>query len=329
MFGMRRREFITLLGGGAAASWPVVAGAQQSRLPTIGFLAASTEAASEEGQRLPAFLQRLKELDWIEGRTVGIQYRWAGGRSERFTEIATEFVRLNVNVVVTYATPAVVAVKQATSAIPIVFAGVADPVGTGLVASLARPGGNATGISLQTTDIAGKRLELLRELVPGLRRLAIMANIGSASAELNEVQAAARKLNLDVVSLEIRRAEEIARAFDGLKGRAEALYVSLDPVMNAHRVRINILAMGARLPTLVPFRAFVEAGGLMSYGPSQPEVWRRTADYVDKILRGAKAAEIPIEQPTKFDLLINLTAAKALGITVPDTLLARADEVIE
>ena len=276
-------------------------------------------------------MQRLKELDWIEGRTVGIQYRWAGGRSERFTEIATEFVRLNVNVVVTYATAAVVAVEQATSAIPIVFAGVADPVGTGLVASLARPGGNATGISLQTTDIAGKRLELLRELVPGLRRLAIMANIGSANAnlELNEVQAAARKLNLDVVSLEIRRAEEIARAFDGLKGRAEALYVSLDPVMTAHRVRINILAVGARLPTLVPFRAFVEAGGLMSYGPSQPEVWRRTADYVDKILRGAKAAEIPIEQPTKFDLLINLTTAKALGITVPDTLLARADEVIE
>jgi putative ABC transport system substrate-binding protein len=324
---MKRREFITLLGG--AAAWPLAARAQQSRLPTIGFLAASTEAASEEGQRLPAFLQRLNELNWVEGRTVGIQYRWAGGRSERFTEIATEFVRLNVNVVVTYATPAVVAVKQATSAIPIVFAGVADPVGTGLVASLARPGGNATGISLQTTDISGKRLELLRELVPGLRRLAIMANIGSASAELNEVQAAARKLNLDVVSLEIRRAEEIARAFDGLKGRAEALYVSLDPVMTAHRVRINILAVGARLPTLVPFRAFVEAGGLMSYGPSQPEVWRRAADYVDKILRGAKAAEIPIEQPTKFDLLINLTTAKALGITVPDTLLARADEVIE
>ena len=216
MFDMRRREFITLLGG--AAAWPLAARAQQSRLPTIGFLAASTEAASEEGQRLPAFLQRLNELNWVEGRTVGIQYRWAGGRSERFTEIATEFVRLNVNVVVTYATPAVVAVKQATSAIPIVFAGVADPVGTGLVASLARPGGNATGISLQTTDIAGKRLELLRELVPGLRRLAIMANIGSANAELNEVQAAARKLNLDVVSLEIRRAEEIARAFDGTQG---------------------------------------------------------------------------------------------------------------
>ena len=199
MSAIRRREFVTLLGG--AAAWPLAARAQQSRLPTIGFLAASTEAASEEGQRLPAFLQRLNELNWVEGRTVGIQYRWAGGRSERFTEIATEFVRLNVNVVVTYATPAVVAVKQATSAIPIVFAGVADPVGTGLVASLARPGGNATGISLQTTDIAGKRLELLRELVPGLRRLAIMANIGSANAnlELNEVQAAARKLNLDVV----------------------------------------------------------------------------------------------------------------------------------
>src|SRR5262245_40044879 len=327
---IRRREFITLLGG--AAAWPLAARAQQpGKLPTIGVLGASTVSASEEGQRLPALLQRLRELGWIEGRTVGIEYRWAGGHSERFTEVATEFLRLKVDVVVTYATAAVIAVKQIISDIPIVFAGAADPVGTGLVASLARPGGNATGVSLQTTDIAGKRLELVREVFPGLRRLAIMANVDFANAvlEMNEVQAAARTLNLDIVPLEIRRAEEITPAFDVLKGRAEALYVALDPILSAHRVRINTLALGARLPTLVPFRAFVQAGALISYGPSQPEVFRRTADYIDKILRGAKAAEIPVEQPTKFDLIINLTTAKALGLEIPPTLLARADEVIE
>src|SRR5262245_34994824 len=219
----------------------MAAHAQQKKLPTIGFLGTSTVSASEEGQRLPALLQRLKELGWVEGRTIGIEYRWAGGSAERVNEFAAEFIRLKVDVVVTYATPAVIAMKQITSDIPIIFAGVADPVGTGIVASLARPGGNTTGISLQTTDIAGKRLELLREIIPGLRRLAILANVDSANAvlEMNEVQAAARALNLDILPLEIRRAEEIAPAFDVLKGRAQALYVSLDPVMNAHRVRIN------------------------------------------------------------------------------------------
>ena len=186
-------------------------------------------------------------------------------------------------------------------------------------------------MSLQTTDIAGKRLELLREIVPGLRRLAIIANVDSTNAvlEMVEVQKAARILNLDIVPLEIRRAEEIAPAFDRLKGRAEALYVSLDPIVSVHRVRINILALGARMATLVPFRAFVQAGGLMCYGPSQSDVWGRTADYVDKILRGTKPADLPVEQPTKFDLIINLTTAKVLGLDLPSTLLARADEVIE
>ena len=187
------------------------------------------------------------------------------------------------------------------------------------------------GVSLQTTDIAGKRLELLREIVPGLRRLAIIANVDSTNAvlEMVEVQKAARILNLDIVPLEIRRAEEIAPAFDRLKGRAEALYVSLDPIVSVHRVRINILALGARMATLVPFRAFVQAGGLMCYGPSQSDVWGRTADYVDKILRGTKPADLPVEQPTKFDLIINLTTAKVLDLDLPSTLLARADEVIE
>jgi ABC-type uncharacterized transport system substrate-binding protein len=328
---IRRREFITLLGG-ATVAWPLAASAQQpARLPTIGYLGASTSSAFEEGPRLAVLVQRLKELGWIEDRTVRIEYRWAAGQSERFTEFAAEFVRLKADIIVTYATPAVIAVKQITSAIPIVFAGVADPVGTSLVASLARPGGNATGVSLQTTDIAGKRLELLREIVPGLRRLAIIANVDSTNAvlEMDEVRAAARKLSLDILPLEIRRAEEIAPAFDLLKGWAEALYVSLDPIISAHRVRINILAVAARIATLVPFRAFVQARGLMCYGPSQSDVYRRTADYVDKILRGAKPADLPVEQPTKFDLIINLTTAKALGLTVPPMLLARADEVIE
>ena len=206
-----------------------------------------------------------------------------------------------------------------------------DPVGTGLVASLARPGGNVTGLSIQQTDLAGKRLELLREVVPGLRRLAILANVGNPAAvlEMGEVQAAARTLGLEVATLEIRRAEDIAPAFEALKGRADALYVCADPLVNTNRIRINTLALGARLPTMHGFREYVEAGGLMSYGPNFPDLFRRAADYVDKILRGAKPADIPVEQPTKFDLVINLTTAKALGLDVPPTLLARADEVIE
>jgi len=226
---------------------------------------------------------------------------------------------------------AVLAAKQATSLIPIVFAAAADPVGSGLVASLARPGGNVTGLSSQFTDLAGKRLELLREMVPSLRRLAIMANAGYPAAvlEMAEVQATTRTLGLDVVTLELRRAEDIAPAFEALKGRAEALYVCAESLVTTNRVRINTLALAARLPTMHSIREYVEAGGLMSYGPNFPDLWRRAGDLVDKILRGAKPADIPVEQPTKFDLIINLTTAKALGLDVPPTLLARADEVIE
>jgi putative ABC transport system substrate-binding protein len=325
-----RRDFIALLGG--AAAWPLAARAQQiGRLPTIGFLGASWASQSGEGQRLVAFLERLHELGWFEGRTLSIEYRWAEGRNERFTEIASEFARLKVDLIVTYSTPAIIAVKDVTSVIPVVFAGAADPVVTALVASLARPGGNITGVSLQSTDIAGKRLQLLRELAPGLRRVAIMAKVGNPNSmiETSEVHAAGRTLGIDMIALEIRREEDIAAAFDAIKTRADALYVVLDPIMNARRVSINILAVGARLPTMVPFRAFVEAGGLMSYAPNQSHVFRRSADYVDKILRGAKPGDIPVEQPTKFDLVINLTTAKALGLAVPDKLLVAADEVIE
>jgi putative ABC transport system substrate-binding protein len=325
---MRRREFITLLGG--AAAWPLAAHAQQPvRLPTIGFMGATTPSAG--GQLLAAFVARLRELGWIDGRNVAIEVRWAEGRDERFAEIAAEFVRRKVDVILTHNTPPVLAAKQATSVIPIVFATAGDPVGIGVVASLARPGGNVTGLSGEATDTAGKRLELLREVVPGLRRLAILANVGSAytTLELSQVWPTARLLSLEATVFEIQRTEDIALAFEALKGRADALYVTPDPVTIVNRVRISTLALGARLPTIYAVREPVEAGGLMSYGPNWPHMFRRAADYVDKILRGTKPADIPVEQPTKFDLVINLTTAKALGLEVPPSLLARADEVIE
>jgi len=326
---MRRREFITLLGSGAAAAWPLAARAQQTgKLPTIGFFGA---APSIESQRVAAFVQRLRELAWIDGRNLAIEYRWAEGRNERYAEIAAEFVWLKVDVIVTVATPPTLAAKQATAVIPVVFAAVADPVGTGLVASLARPGGNVTGLSIQGTDTVGKRLGLLREVLPDLRRLAIMANVGNPGSvlEMGEAQATAHTLGLEVTTSEIRRAEDIAPAFEALKERADALYLCPDPLMNTNRTRINILAVGARLPTMYGIREYVEAGGLMSYGLNLPDQFRRAADYVDKILRGAKPADIPVEQPTKFDLVVNLTTAKALGLTIPEAFLLRADEVIE
>jgi putative tryptophan/tyrosine transport system substrate-binding protein len=326
---MKRRHFITLIGG-AAAAWPLAAPAQQpAKLPTIGFLGALSPSAMS--QWTAAFVQRLRELGWIEGRTVAIEYRWMEGRVERAAEFATEFVRLKVDVIVTHSAVPVLAAKLATSVIPIVIAAAADPVGTGLVAGLARPGGNVTGLSLQATDLAGKRLELLREVVPGLRRMAIMANVGAPAAvvEIGEVQAAARTVSLEVATSEIRRAEDIAPAFEALKGRAEALYVVADPLINSNRVRINTLALGARLPTIYPVRELVEAGGLMSYGANFADLFRRAADLVDKILRGAKPGDIPVEQPTKFDLILNLTTAKVLGLKIPESFLLRADEVIE
>jgi putative ABC transport system substrate-binding protein len=326
---VRRREFITLLGGAAAAAWPLAARAQQpGRLPTIGFLGAAT--ASAWSQWAGAFAQRLDELGWIGGRTVAIDYRWAEGRSERFADIAAEFVRLKVDVIVTGG-GAVPAAKRATSLIPIVFAVANDPLGIGLVSSLARPGGNVTGLSLQAPDLAGKRVGLLREVVPSLRRLAIIANIGNPGAvlEMGEVRAAARTLGLDATAVEIQRVEDIAPAFDALQGHADALYICSDALMAGNFGRINTLALGLRLPTTQGSREYLEAGGLISYGPNIPDLFRRAGDYVDKILRGAKPADLPVEQPTKFDLIINLTTAKALGLTIPESFLLRADEVIE
>ena len=325
---MRRREFFTLVGG--AATWPLGARAQQpAKAPIIGFLGAGT--ASAGNQWAAAFVQRLHELGWIEGRTVAIEYRWADGRNERVAEIAAEFVRLKVAVIVTYANTAAAATKRTVTTIPIVFAAAGDPVGTGLVASLARPGGNVTGLSLQQTEIASKRLEILRDLLPNLHTLAILANAGSPNAvlEMGEADAAARRLGLAVVRSEVRKTEDFAPALDALKGRAEALYVCSDPLLTTNRLGINTLALGVRLPTMHGFREFVEAGGLMSYGPNFPDLFRRAAEYVDKILRGTKPADLPVEQPTKFDLVINLTTAKALGLTIPESFLLRANEVIE
>ena len=326
---MRRREFITLLGG-AAAAWPLAARAQQPSSPTIGYLGATTAAA--ERSRTDAFVQRLDQLGWIDGHTVAIEYRWGEGRTERFPEIAAELVQLRVDIILVTSTAAALAYKQATAVIPIVFPLTGDPLGTGLVASLARPGGNITGLSNQAADLAGKRLEILRELVPGLRRLAILSNAeypGRVS-EIADVQAAARTLGLEVAPFETRPGEDIAPAFESMrKDGAEALYVVGDALMNGNRVRISTLAIKARLPTMCVAREYVEAGGLVSYGANIPHLFSRAAELVDKILRGAKPGDIPVEQPTKFELCINLKTAKALKLAIPDKSLALADEVIE
>ena len=326
---MKRRDFITLLGG-VATAWPLAARAQQAaKVPTIGLLVPGTP--STHGQWFAALVRRLRELGWIEGGNTIIEYRWAAGSSERFAEIAAEFVRLKVDVIVTSATGPTLAVKHATSSIPIVFAGVGDPVGIGIIDNLARPTGNVTGLSVLFTDLAGKRLELLREILPGLRRLAILTNIDNPSAmlEVHEVEATVRTLGLESVTPEVRRPEDIAPAVESLKDGVEALYVISDPVITTNRIRINTLALRARIPTMHSLREYVEVGGLISYGPNVSDMFRRAGEMVDKILRGAKPADLPVEQPTKFDLVINLITAKALGLEVPATLLARADEVIE
>jgi putative ABC transport system substrate-binding protein len=325
---VRRRQFIAACGGAAALA-PLAAWAQRTRLPTIGYLGTTT--ASDEKPRTEAFLDRLRQLGWIEGHTIAVEYRWAEGRPERMSAMAAEFIRLNVDVIFASGTASAFASKLATTLIPIVFGLAGDPLGTGLVASLARPGGNITGLSNQAADLASKRLEILRELIPDLRRLAALAyaEYPGRKQEMREVEEAARKLVLDVASFEVQHTGDIAAVVEELRGRFGALYVIGDPFLNANRVRISTLAVGARLPTMYVHRGYVEAGGLISYGPNIPDLFRRGADYVDKILRGAKPADLPVEQPTKFDFVINLTTAKALSLTVPPTLLARADEVIE
>jgi putative ABC transport system substrate-binding protein len=326
-----RREFIALLCSAALATTvgPLSSWAQEAKLPTIGFLGATTPTVWSPFTN--AFLQRLRELGWVDGRNIAIEYRWAEGRAHRYAEFAAEFVRLKVNVIVTSGTGPVIAAKKATSEIPIVFAAAGDPVGTGLVDSLSRPGANVTGLSNQQTDLASNRLALLREVAPHIRRVAVLGNIGVANVklEMDAVQAAAPQLDLDVVTLSVRTADDIAPGLETLKGRVDALYVCTDPLLTTHRVRINTFAIGEKLPTMYAFREYVVAGGLMSYGPNFPDLFRRAGDHVDKILRGTKPADIPVEQPVKFDHIINLTTAKALGLSIPELFLLRANEVIE
>jgi putative tryptophan/tyrosine transport system substrate-binding protein len=326
---MKRREFVAMIGG-AAAAWPLGAHAQApAKLPVIGFLGANTPAAQRASTA--ALVQRLREFGWIEGRNVQIEYRWAEGRFDRSPDLIAELLGLKADVIVTHSPLNVIAAKRATSTIPIVFAAVGDPVGIGVVASLSRPGGNVTGLSLQSADLAGKRLELLRELMPGSRRLAILINAANPNAalEVSEVKAANQKFHFEVAVLEIRRADDIAPAIEGLKGGADALYVQTDPLFNTGRSRIGSLALDAKLPTISGTREYVEAGSLMSYGANFTDLFRRAGDYVDKILRGANAGELPVQQPTKFDLIVNLKTAKSLGLDLSPKLLARAEEVIE
>lgn len=325
---MRRRQFFSVIGG-AAAGWPLAAQAQSSgKLRTVGFLGAS--AASTQAQWTAAFVKRLNELGWIEGRTIAIEYRFAGGRNERFAELAAELVRLNVDVILTDG-GATLAAKKETSTIPIVFAVAADPLGAGYVSSLSRPGGNVTGSSVQASDTATKRLGLLREAIPGLRRLAILVNLNYAAAvrETGEVENAARDAQLETVRGEVRRVEDIAPTIEGLKDRAQGLYVCTDSFFNSNRELINSTALTAGLPTMHGIRATAEGGGMMSYSANFPALFRRAAEKVDKILRGASPGDLPVEQPTQFDLMVNLKTAAALGLTLSPTLIGLADEVIE
>ena len=325
---MRRREFIAVLG--STAAWPLFARAQQPKSPIIGYFGASVAAA--ERSRTDAFVRRLSELGWIEAHTVTIEYRWGENRTEHFREIADDLVRLHVDIIVVTSTAAALACKQATAVIPIVLPLTGDPLGTGLVASLARPGGNITGLSNEGADLAGKRLEILRETNPRLRHVAILANseYPGRKSEIANFQLAASTIGLDVAVFEIRPTENIASVFDTIRADGvDALYVVGDTFMYSNRVRLGALAITARLTTIYVAGDYVEAGGLMSYGANIPDLFKRAAELVDKILHGAKPGDIPFEQPTKFNLVINLKTAKALGLSVPSSLVVRADEVIE
>jgi putative ABC transport system substrate-binding protein len=327
---MRRREFIRLLGG-AAAAWPLAARAQQpAKVARIGFLGNSTAAL--EANLVGPFRDGLRELGYEEGRDIVIEYRWADGRYERFPALIAELIALKVDAIVTAGTPASLAVKKATTTIPLVMVAVGDPVATGLVASLARPGGNITGLTSISVEMEGKRLELLREVVPKVSHIAVLWNAASPIQviEEGEVRAAARVLGIKMLSLGVRTREEIDDALATIiRERPDALLVLADRLFLHHRTRIMDFAAQERLPGVHAYRELVEAGGLMSYGPSYADMHRRAAAYVDKILKGAKPADLPVERPVKFELVVNLKAAKALGLTIPPSVIFRADEVIE
>ncbi len=327
---MRRRTFLRALGV-ASLAWPALARGQQAprKFATIGLLGSDTQAAQIE--MTAAFIRRSRELGWSEGRNLTVEYRWAEGHTERLAEFANELVRLKVDLIITHNTPPTLAAKKATPVIPIVFASSGDPVGSGIVASLSRPGGNVTGLSSLEAETSGKRVELLHELLPDLRRLAVLTDVGNPFAvrATSEATAAAHRLGFEALVFEIRQDEDIDRAFKTFQGQAQAVYVEAVPLLFANRDRINALAAAARLPTMHGVQELAKGGGLMSYGPDWPDMWRRAADLVDKILRGTNPGDIPVEQPVKFDLVINLKTSKAIGLKVPPTLLSRADEVIE
>jgi putative ABC transport system substrate-binding protein len=326
---MRRRAFLRLIGV-AAGVWPFALGAQQpsAKLPTIGFIGPST--AEADRTRRAALLGRLGELGWFDDRNLKIEFLWANGVVARAGEIAAKYAEAGVSLIVVSGDAQVKAAKNATSTIPIVIAAAADPVGNGLVESLSRPGGNVTGMSRQLTDSTGKRLELLREIVPG-RRLAILFNAGNplTKPELEVAEKAGQALGFTTMRAEIRSGADVQPAIEALAGKADAIYVCIDPLVNTNNVRINALAQAARLPTMHSSRDNIDSGGMISYGPDTIDLFRRAAEFVDKILRGAKPADLPVEQPVKFELVINLRMAKAIGLEVAPTVLARADQVIE
>jgi ABC-type uncharacterized transport system substrate-binding protein len=329
---MKRREFITLLGG-AAAAWPLAARAQQSgKIPRVGYLSPGS-ASGGFVTRDEAFRQGLRELGYVDGRNIVIEYRFAEGRFERLPDLAAELVQREVDVIVAVVTQASLAAKHATSTIPIVMAAVSDPLGTGLVASLARPGGNITGTASMTSEVVGKSLELLKEVVPTVSRVALLWNPDNAIFQaqmLREAQLAAARLRVELRPVAARGADHLDGAFAAMaRARVGALLVLADPILALHQKEIAELAERSRLPAMYGIKDFAAAGGLMTYAANMSDQFRRAAAHVDKILKGTKPADIPVEQPTSFELVINLKTAKMLGVTVPPPLLARADEVIE
>ena len=327
---MERRAFVTAVSVSFLVV-PVRALAQQApRVPRVGYLFSFTPSA---GQHLwEACRQGLQELGYVEGRNIILEPRWADGHHERLPGLAAELVRLRVDVIVSAATPGSRAAKAVTTSIPIVFVAVAEPVRAGLVATLARPGGNVTGLTLLTPELSGKRLQLLADVLPGVQRVAVLTNPDNFShvVFLEQTRVAAQQLGMQLQTLEARRLDEIEQALRArVRGDATGLIVFDDPVIWSHRKRLVALAAERRLAVMYGYRDFVDDGGLMSYGPDRPDLYRRTAAYVDKILKGAKPGELPVEQPTKFELVLNLKTAKAQGLTIPPALRQRADHVIE
>jgi len=327
---MKRREFITLVGG-AAAAWPLAARAQQAAMPTIGFLRPGSPEPN--AHLVAAFRRGLGETGYVEGRNVSVEYRWAHNDDDRLPELAADLVRLRVSVIVTPgSTAAAAAAKSAITTIPIVFSGGGDPVQTGLVASLNRPGGNVTGVSSMAGELGAKRLGLLQELVPRAKRFAVLTNPNNrfAKAFVTDVRAAAAAMGLQIEVFTASTSHDIDTAFASFQQKGvDALVVNPDPLFVGRRVQLATLAARHAVPAIHPFREDVEAGGLMSYGPSNTDLVRQAGIYTGRVLKGEKPADMPILRATRFDLIINLTTAKALGLEVPPTLLARADEVIE